>query len=205
MPVTTIKATAGMYGNSNNAAYTNTATNHLYVGYTGGSGFHYRSYLKFPSLKTIAAIGNSAITITQVKLFCRRTDGGSTTITGGPSSSAAWNAALTGSLKSASWSASTEWKSVTITNSASLAAIAGYTGAWYIHLRGTANQNYIRLASTGTSYVPYIQVTWEYSQSTVTFTDGNSQIDSLICNGSNTATISIDSSIYSSDSKYTLV
>lgn len=204
MPVTTIKATSAMYGNSNNGAYTNTATNHMYVGYTGGTGFHYRSYLKFPSLKSIAAIGNAAITITQVKLFCRRTDQGGTTITGGPSSSAAWNAALAGSLNSATWSTATEWKSVTITNQTSLTAIAGYTGAWYIHLRGTQRQNYIRLASTGSSYVPYIQVTWEYAQKTITFKSGTETVDSIVCNGTNAVTLSIDSSIYANDSTYAI-
>ena len=203
MPVTTLRPTAAYYGNSKYASFSETATSHLYVGYTGGSGFNYRSLLKFPSLKSIAAIGTNAIVISKVQLFCYRTDQGSTTVVAGPSASTSWNASLAGT-GSSTWAASSSWKSLEITNASALAAIRDYTGAWYLHLRGTANQNYIRLASTGSSQPPYIQVTWEYADKTVTFTDGEDEIDSLECDGSNTVTISIDSGRYASDASYAL-
>lgn len=204
MPVTTIKATAAMYGNSNYNAYTEAAQKHLYVGYTGGSKFNYRSCLKFPSLKTIAAIGSNSITINSIQLFCYRNDQGSTTVTIGPSTSTAWNASLAGSA-SATWAASSTWKSITLNaNNApsALAAIRDYNGAWYIHMRGGTNQNFIRLDSIGNTHVPYIQVNWDYAEQTVTFNDGTSDVTGIVCDGTNSVTINIDSARYSTDASY---
>ena len=204
MPVTTLNVSAAYYGNSKYSSFSETATNHLYVGYTGGTSFNYRSLLKFPSLKSIAAIGTNAITVSKVQLFCYRTDGGATTVTIGPSSSTSWNASLVGTNNGERWAASTTWKSATITNASALAAIRDYSGAWYMHMRGDSGGAYMRLASTGTSYKPYLQVTWEYDKKTVTFTDGTNPIDSIVCDGTNTVTINIDSSQYASDASYTL-
>ena len=203
MPTTTIRATAAMYGNSNRNAYTESAGTHIYIGYTGGTRFNYRSYLKFPSLKSIAAIGNNSIVITAIRLYCYRNDQGNTYIYAAPNTSASW--ANRSSMGSAYWSSSKGWKSLSL-NETARNAIRDYTGAWYMHLWGAQNYGYIRCYSPGnSSYAPYIEVDWEFAEKTITFTDSNDEpIGSVICDGENEVNINIDSTRYESEASYTL-
>lgn len=162
---TKLVALNGFYGNSGNGSYSNSAATHMYVGKYGTPTF--RSRMTFPSLGSVANIGNARIVITRAILYLRRNDGGPATVTAGCSSSSAWGASLAAS-GSASIAASTGWKTIDVTACAS--AIAGYSGNWYMHLRSA---DYIRFNGTGSNWKPYLMVTWEYVAATITSNSDN--------------------------------
>lgn len=157
---TKILATANRYGNSNNNAYTNNGR--VFVG-KYETGTLYRSRLTFPSVRSLAAIGDANIIITKVTLHLRREDGGACTVTAGSSTSSAWGAATDGS-GSATIAAKTAWYTIDITDCAQ--AILNYPGTWYLHLTGSGTR--IRCNGIDDVATPYINVVWEYTANTLT-------------------------------------
>lgn len=160
---TTSKLTAsnGYYGYE---SFSNAAANHLYVGAENNSTkYDYRSRISLQPMTSVGAAAGSRIRITKALLYLHRNGGGPTTITIGCSSSSAWNASLATS-KTAKIGDTSEWYSVDITAFAD--AIAGYKSAWYIHLRNGTPR--LRISGTGSSYVPYVKITWEYVAATIT-------------------------------------
>lgn len=156
---TTLKCIGGNYGNSGNAAYTNSAGSSVYI---GPSGSYYRSRLLFPSLRASLGLGNtSIIKITAVSLHLRRVEG-STTVRAGCNTSGAWGAtqlgAGTGTIGS-----STGWYAINISGVGEY--IDDYTGNWYLHLTGSGSR--ARCNGFNSDWVPYIKVTWEYVANTI--------------------------------------
>lgn len=153
-------ASNGYYGYD---SYSNSAANHLYVGAENSSTqYDYRSRLTFRPLSSIAAIGSNRIAISKVLLYLRRNDGGPTSVTVGCSNSSKWGAAPA-ATKTATVGSTSQWYSIDITGLAT--AIGAYTANWYIHLSGGTPR--LRLNGTGSDYVPYIKVTWEYVAATI--------------------------------------
>ena len=159
---TKIIATASKYGNSSNASYTNTS-NSLYIAKYAESGTTYRSRLTFPSLRSLAAIGDANIVITKVTLHLYYRAEGPATVTAGSSTSSAWGAATDGS-GSLLIEKVARWNAIDITDCA--VAMLEYPGTWYMHLTGTGNR--VRCAGVGSDWVPYINVVWEYAANTLT-------------------------------------
>ena len=157
---TKITATANKYGNSSNNSYNNSGK--VYVGKLDG-GSTYRSRLTFPSIRSLAAIGDANIVITKVTLHMRRDDAGPCTVTAGSSASSAWGAATDGS-GSLNIAAQTAWYTIDITDCAQ--AILNYSSNWYIHLTGSGKR--VRCNGIEEGATPYINVVWEYSANTLT-------------------------------------
>lgn len=213
MPLTVIKATSAMYGHTGIGAYSQNGNQNLYAGYgtINGAPVFYKSVFKFPSLKSVESIGSDDIEISYIRLYCYRNGaGGPTTIKGGISKSAEWDAPLLAHVDNLGyrWAAANTWKTVYVYDSDALATIASHTGAWYIHIGSyprEGTETYIRLAGTGTDYAPYAVVAWEYRNRTVSITDEDGKpINELVCDGQNIAYVQIDSSHYSLDNSYTL-
>lgn len=160
---TKLIATSGVYGNTGNANFSNSAANHLYVGDQGKSV--YRSRMTFSSLANAANLGSARVVITKALLYVRQNDGGGTVVTAGCSSSSAWNATLdaSGSANITQTNAS-GWRSIDVTACAN--AIVGYSGNWYMHLRADKD-DYIRFNGTSSDWKPYLLVTWEYVAATI--------------------------------------
>ena len=163
---TKIFATAGKYGNSGNGAYTNTSSS-LYIA-RHETGTVYRSRLTFPSLRSIAAIGDSNIVITKVTLHLYYRAEGAATVTASPSVDGAWGAVTDGS-GSVYIEKLAKWNTIDITDCAE--AMLNYPSTWYMHLTGSGNR--IRCAGVGSDWSPYINVVWEYAANTLT-TDAES-------------------------------
>lgn len=162
---TKILTTSVKYGNSGNGAYTNSGR--VYVGKLDG-GSLYRTRLTFPSIRTLAAIGDANIIITKVTLHLRRDAGGACVVTAGTSADSAWGAATDGS-GSLNIAAQTAWYTIDITDCAQ--AILNYPGNWYMHLTGSGTR--VRCNGVDDIGTPYINVVWEYSANTLT-TDAES-------------------------------
>ena len=162
---TKILATVSKYGNTDSAAYN--YSGRLYVGKNPDTGNVYSSRATFPSIRTIAAIGDSNIIITKVTLHLRRDSGTkAATVTVGPSADGSWGATRDG-VASLQIPNQTAWYTFDITNCAE--AILNYSGNWYIHLTGTGT--YLRfngIDDLDGAAIPYINVTWEYANSTIT-------------------------------------
>ena len=157
---TKILATASRYGNTNGNAYA--YNGRVYAGKVDG-GATYRSRLTFPSIRTLAAIGDANIVITKVTLHLRRDDGGACVVTAGSSADSAWGAATDGS-GSTNIAAQTAWYAIDITAAAQ--AILNYPGNWYIHLTGSGTR--VRCNGIEEGATPYINVVWEYTANTLT-------------------------------------
>lgn len=184
---TTLKCIGGNYGNSGNAAYTNSAGSSVYI---GPSGSYYRSRLLFPSLRASLGLGNtSIIKITAVSLHLRRVEG-STTVRAGCNTSGAWGAAQLGA-GTGTIGSSTGWYAINISGVGEY--IDDYTGNWYLHLTGSGNR--ARCNGFNSSYVPYIKVTWEYVANTIkTETDESTAGEPVTFNitpGANDATYTL--------------
>lgn len=159
---TKLTATNGYYGHSGNGAYTTSDSNHLYVGQSSGTS-NYRARMTFPAMNSLAAVGASRIRISKILLYIRRNDGGPTAITVGCSSSSQWGAALAATA-GATIDDTTGWYAVDLTALAD--AVNGYTSKWYLHITGKTPR--LRFSSTGSSYKPYLMVTWEHVAATIT-------------------------------------
>lgn len=157
---TKITATANKYGNSSGNSYSSSGK--VYVGKVDG-GATYRSRLTFPSIRSLAAIGDANIVITKVTLHMRRDGGGPAVVTAGSSADSAWGAATDGS-GSLNIAAQTAWYTIDITDCAQ--AILNYPGNWYIHLTSTGTR--VRCNGIEEGATPYINVVWEYSANTLT-------------------------------------
>ena len=157
---TKITATANRYGNSSGNSYSSSGK--VYVGKVDG-GATYRSRLTFPSIRSLAAIGDANIVITKVTLHMRRDGGGPAVVTAGSSADSAWGAATDGS-GSLNIAAQTAWYTIDITDCAQ--AILNYSGNWYIHLTSTGTR--VRCNGIEEGATPYINVVWEYSANTLT-------------------------------------
>ena len=157
---TKITATASRYGNSSGNSYSSSGK--VYVGKVDG-GATYRSRLTFPSIRSLAAIGDANIVITKVTLHMRRDGGGPAVVTAGSSADSAWGAATDGS-GSLNIAAQTAWYTIDITDCAQ--AILNYPGNWYIHLTSTGTR--VRCNGIEEGATPYINVVWEYSANTLT-------------------------------------
>jgi len=157
---TKLIAQNAFYGNSGNGSFTNSAATHMYVGKYGTPVF--RSRMTFPALGSAADLGAARIVITRAVLHLRQNDGGPANVTAGCSASSAWDAALAASGSADIASESVGWRTIDVTACAS--AIAGYSGNWYMHLRGA---DYIRFSGTGSDWKPYLMVTWEYVAATI--------------------------------------
>lgn len=159
---TKILATASRYGNAGNASYTNSG--YLYVG-TNDNNSDYRARITFPSLRSIAAIGDTNIVITKVTLTVRRDSGyKASTVIVGPSSDSSWGAVRDGTA-SLDIPAKTAWYTFDITHCAEV--ILNYSNNWYIHMTCSGSQT--RFNGVGSeSTAPYITVVWEYAASTIT-------------------------------------
>ncbi len=157
---TKITATASRYGNSSGNSYS--SSGRVYVGKVDG-GVTYRSRLTFPSIRSLAAIGDANIVITKVTLHMRRDGGGRAEVTAGSSADSAWGAAADGS-GSLNIAAQTAWYTIDITDCAQ--AILNYSGNWYIHLTSTGTR--VRCNGIEEGATPYINVVWEYSANTLT-------------------------------------
>lgn len=153
-------ASNGYYGYD---SYSNSAANHLYIGAESSSTqYKYRSRLTFRPLSSIAGVGSARIAISKILLYVHRNGGGSTSVTVGCSNSGKWGAAMA-ATRTATVGSTSQWYSIDITNLAS--AIGAYTSNWYIHFSGGTPR--LRLNGTGSDYVPYIKVTWEYVAATI--------------------------------------
>lgn len=162
MAVTKILAIGGKYGHVDNASYTNNGR--LYVGKNPDTGNIYRSRVTFPSIRTIAEIGDANIIITKVTLTMRRDSGSkAATVNAGSSADSSWGAVCDG-ITSMSIPNQTAWYTFDITNCAE--AILNYSGNWHVHLTGTGT--YLRFNGIEEGATPYISVTWEYAASTIT-------------------------------------
>lgn len=170
---TKLVAQNAFYGNSGNGSFTNSAATHMYVGKYGTPVF--RSRMTFPSLGSVANIGNARIVITRAVLHIRQNDGGPANVTAGCSASSAWGAALAASGSANIASESVGWRTIDVTACAS--AIAGYSGNWYMHLRSA---DYIRFNGTGSNWKPYLMVTWEYVAATITSNSDNVTLGNLV-------------------------
>jgi hypothetical protein len=160
---TKILATVSRYGNAGSAAYN--YSGRLYVG-TNDNNSNYRARATFPSIRTVAAIGDANIVITKVTLSVRRDSGsGSTTVTAGTSADANWGAVTDGSATLTT--TATQWYHFDITNCAQ--AILNYTGNWYVHFTSSGKQiRFNGIEDADGAAIPYINVTWEYANSTIT-------------------------------------
>lgn len=162
---TKILATASKYGNTGNNNYTNAGS--IFVGKQDG-GSTYRSRLTFPSIRSLAAIGDANIVITKVTLHINRRGEGPTTVTAGSSADGAWGAATDGS-GSEYIEAESRWHTIDITDCAQ--TILDYPGTWYLHLTGSGKRLFA--AGVSSNWPPYINVVWEYAANTLT-TDAES-------------------------------
>lgn len=160
---TKLTSSGGFYGYE---SYSNSAANHLYIGAeTAETKYDYRSRVAFPALSSIAAIGDSRISIRKILLYVRRNSGGPTAIHIGCSSSNAWNAALDAAVDTAIGD-ETGWYSVDVT--AFARDVEGYTANWFIHFTGQTPR--LRLDGTGKTGRPYLEITWEYAAATISGT-----------------------------------
>lgn len=157
---TTLKCIGGNYGNTGNAAYTNSAGSNIYIGPSGS--YYYRTRLLFPSLRASLGLGNSTIKISSVVLYLRRTNGSTTVKAAGVNTSGAWGAAQLGA-GSGTISATTKWYAINISGTG--AYIESFTGNWYIHLTGSDGR--AQCNGFNTSYCPYVKITWEYVANTI--------------------------------------
>ena len=132
------------------------------MGQSSGTS-NYRARMTFPAMNSLAAVGASRIRISKILLYIRRNDGGPTAITVGCSSSSKWGAALDATAQ-ATIDDETGWYSVDITSLAD--AVVGYTSKWYLHVTGGTPR--LRFSSAGSSWKPYLMVTWEYVAATIT-------------------------------------
>lgn len=160
---TTTKLTAanGYYGHSGSGAYTTSDANHLYVGQSSGTS-SYRARMTFPAMSSLAEVGASRFRISKILLYIRRNDGGPTDIAVGCSTSSAWGASPDASAE-ATIDDVTGWYSVDL--SALAEAVSGYDSKWYLHITGDSPR--LRISSTGSSYKPYLMVTWEHVAATI--------------------------------------
>lgn len=131
----------------------------------------YRARMTFAALPSLAAVGSSRFRITKMVLYIRRNGGGPTAITVGCSPSSKWGAALAATA-SATIDDTTGWYAVDLTNLAS--AVEGYTSKWYLHITGKTPR--LRFNSTGSSYKPYLMVTWEHVAATITGDKDSAQL-----------------------------
>lgn len=160
---TKILATANRYGSTGGSVANSYAYNgRAYVGKSEENRV-YRSRLTFPSIRSLAAIGDANIVITKVTLHLRRHSGGACDVTAGSSADSAWGAATDGS-GSTTIAAQTAWYTIDITECAQ--AILNYPGNWYIHLTGSGTR--VCCYGVEDSFTAYINVVWEYSANTLT-------------------------------------
>lgn len=160
---TKILATANRYGSTGGSV----PNSYVYNGraYVGRSEENrvYRSRLTFPSIRSLAAIGDANIVITKVTLHLRRHSGGACDVTAGSSADSAWGAATDGS-GSATIAAQSAWYTIDITECAQ--AILNYSANWYIHLTGSGTR--VCCYGVEDSFTAYVNVVWEYSANTLT-------------------------------------
>lgn len=165
---TKILATANRYGSTGGSVANSYAYNgRAYVGKSEENRV-YRSRLTFPSIRSLAAIGDANIVITKVTLHLRRHSGGACDVTAGSSADSAWGAATDGS-GSTTIAAQTAWYTIDITECAQ--AILNYPGNWYIHLTGSGTR--VCCYGVEDSFTAYVNVVWEYAANTLT-TDAES-------------------------------
>lgn len=159
---TKVLATASRYGHAGNASYTNSGR--LYVG-TNDNNSNYRARITFPSLRSIAAIGDANVVITKITLVVRRDSGyNASTVVIGPSADGSWGA-VRDDTASLNIPAKTAWYTFDITHCAE--AILNYSNSWYIHMTSSGSQaRFNGVDDTGGT--PYINVVWEYAASTIT-------------------------------------
>lgn len=160
---TKILATANRYGSTGGSVPNSYAYNgRAYVGRSEENRV-YRSRLTFPSIRSLAAIGDANIVITKVTLHLRRHSGGACDVTAGSSADSAWGATTDGS-GSFNIAAQSAWYTIDITDCAQ--AILNYPGNWYIHLTGSGTR--VCCYGVEDGFTAYINVVWEYSANTLT-------------------------------------
>lgn len=159
----------GFYGYE---SYSNSASNHLYIGAANDyTKYNYHSRITFSPLSSIAAIGSSRISVRKIVLYIRRDGGGPTTIRIGCSSSNAWNAQLDAAVET---EVPVESGMYAIDVSALARAVESYASNWFIHFTGKTPT--LRLDGTGQANRPYLEITWEYAAATI---DGTPDIVTL--------------------------
>ena len=160
---TTIGATASAYGYSGAGNFTQTNGTHIYAGKDSAT---YRSRLRFPSLKSIAEIGENTIKISSIIFYLSRNDGdgGTRYITAGCTTDSAWGAARYGVSQGRIGSSDGVY-SMDITACADY--IKDYDGNWFLHIYSDSARTRFYACHGSTKYVPRIAVTWEYVANTI--------------------------------------
>lgn len=143
--------------------FSNSAANHLYIGADSTTTkYDYHSRMTFPPLSKIEGVGESRIRVTRMVLYLRRNSGGPTAIHIGCSTDSKLGAAVDASVDGYVEGRSV-WHALDVTALAD--AVSNYNANWYIHLTGETPR--LRCNGTGSDYVPYLMVTWEYAASTI--------------------------------------